>query len=298
MTTTSSYQLQGDAARVYEAQKVPAIFRPLAEQTLNAVAPTGAERVLDVACGTGIVARLAAGRAGAGARVIGVDLNAGMLEVARACAANDGVAPEFRVADVGALPFDDASFDVVFCQQGLQFFPDRPRALDEMRRVLAPGGRIALSVWSEASPLFVAMADGVRRHVDTTLAERVLDPFSFRDGEVIGGLELLSGDHGSSGALDSLLQRDVVGGNSHGGFEEAFGAAGPHRGANLACDRRVGDDHSKSGQDVDQIGGADQCGGGEGALQLGVGERCFGEFGFGAVASGDVDRVFVDPCPR
>ena len=117
-------------------------------------------------------------------------------------------------------------------------------------------------------------------------------------GEVIGGLELLSGDHGSSGALNSLLQRDVVVGDSHGGFEEAFGAAGPHRGANLACDRRVGDDHRKSGQDVDQIGGADQFGGGERAPQLGVGERCFGEFGFGAVASGDVDRVFVDPCPR
>jgi SAM-dependent methyltransferase len=96
--------------------------------------------VLDVACGTGIVARRAAAR---GARVVGVDRNAQMLAVARATAP----AIEWIEADASALPLADDAFDHVLCQQGLQFMPDPAAAVAEMRRVLAPGGRLALSVW-------------------------------------------------------------------------------------------------------------------------------------------------------
>ena len=100
--------------------------------------------MLDVACGTGIVARLAAQQVGTTGLVTGVDLNPGMLEVARAHTPTSGAAVDWREGDAGALPCDDASYDVVLCQQGLQFFPDQPRALREMHRVLVSGGRLAL----------------------------------------------------------------------------------------------------------------------------------------------------------
>lgn len=95
--------------------------------------------MLDVACGTGPVARYVAPLVGPMGRVLGLDLNAGMLAIARAMAQREGNAT--------ALPFPDASFDRVCCQQGLRFFPDRPATLQEMCRVLIPGGRLALAVW-------------------------------------------------------------------------------------------------------------------------------------------------------
>jgi ubiquinone/menaquinone biosynthesis C-methylase UbiE len=185
MAAPSGFQLQGNAARVYEAQKVPAIFRPLAELTLESITLDGCACVLDVACGTGIVARLLAERLGSRAKVVGVDVNRGMIAVARQYTSATGGTVEWHEADVGALPFDEGMFDLAICQQGLQFFPDKAQALQEIRRVLAPRGRIALTVWSEISPMFLAMADALRQHLNAEIAERLLEPFAFRDAQVI-----------------------------------------------------------------------------------------------------------------
>src|SRR6266581_4376739 len=126
-----------------------------------------AEHVLDVACGTGFVARLAADRVGAKGRVVGIDLNASMIEAARA-ASGQGAATtiEWRTGDAAALPFEDSIFDVVLCQQGVQFFPDRVRALREMRRVLRPEGRLAFTVWRAIgdTPYLAALTDVLSRH--------------------------------------------------------------------------------------------------------------------------------------
>lgn len=124
----------------------------------------GGEDVLDVACGAGVVARLAASKVASG-HVTGLDLNAGMLAVARGVL-NEGAAVDWIEGSALDLPFPSGRFDVVLCQLGLQFFPDQPRALREMRRVVREQGRIAVSVYSaiERTPganAFVSALDEV-----------------------------------------------------------------------------------------------------------------------------------------
>ena len=176
--TQDTYQLSGGAAAFNEEQKVPAIFSPLAEATLDAVPLFGDDSVIDVACGTGIVARKVRARIGPSARIVGVDLNEGMIEAAGNLTDADSRSCEWRTADVTKLPFEDGAFSVAFCQQGLQFFPDQELALQEIKRVLRPGGRIALTVWREANDLFIALAESLRRHVNDEGAARSLAPFS------------------------------------------------------------------------------------------------------------------------
>jgi SAM-dependent methyltransferase len=149
MAQKEQWQVSGSAPEVYEAELVPAIFGAWAPVVVDLCDPRPGERVLDLACGTGVVARLAARRVGPTGRVVGVDPNPRMLAVARAGVAPEpGAAPvEWRQAGAEALPLADAGFDVVCCQLGLQFFIDRPVALREMHRVLAPGGQLALMVW-------------------------------------------------------------------------------------------------------------------------------------------------------
>src|SRR5262249_35585733 len=121
-----------------------------------------------MACGTGFVARLAAERVGTGGRVVGIDLNVGMIQAVQAAStAESRYTIEWRAGDAAALPFADAAFDVVLCQQGVQFFPDRLQSLCEMRRVLRHGGRLAFTVWSAItdSPYRAALADALERHV-------------------------------------------------------------------------------------------------------------------------------------
>lgn len=188
MATSSGFQLQGNAAYAYESQKVPTIFRPLAELTLDNISLDGCAAVLDVACGTGIVARLLADRLSPGVTIVGMDVNGGMIAVAREQTPKTGALVEWHEADVGTLPFDAGLFDLAICQQGLQFFPDKLQALREIRRVLAPNGRVALTVWSEISPLNMTMADILRQKVNASIAQRLLDPFAFRDARVIQSL--------------------------------------------------------------------------------------------------------------
>ncbi|MBU8976367.1 methyltransferase domain-containing protein [Lysobacter sp. MMG2] len=134
-------------AVTYEREIVPALFRPWANVLLDIAHPAPGERVLDLACGTGIVARLAAVRMGGGGRVVGFDLNPAMLEVARDAAQREGLDIQWQQGDMTALPFDAGSFDLALCQHGLQFVPDRAAALAQIRRVLRAGGRLALTTW-------------------------------------------------------------------------------------------------------------------------------------------------------
>lgn len=149
---------------MYEKSLVDPLFRPWAELMLEETALTPGARVLDVACGTGIVARLARQRLGSGAKVVGVDVAPPMIAMARS------LAPEvdWRIGDAGALPLEAGEqFDAVLCQQGLQFFPDRAAAAREMRRALAPNGRLVVSTWrtDEEFPVLLELRRIAERHL-------------------------------------------------------------------------------------------------------------------------------------
>jgi ubiquinone/menaquinone biosynthesis C-methylase UbiE len=155
---------QASFPEIYERALVGPLFRPWAESLLDDVQLGPGDRVLDIACGTGIVARLARERLGATGRVVGIDLNPQMLEVARR------VAPtvDWWQGDAGALPLgDNDAFDVVLCQQGLQFFQDRAVAARQMRRALVKGGRLGVSTWrsDEEFPLLRGLRAAAERHV-------------------------------------------------------------------------------------------------------------------------------------
>ena len=155
-------------AEAYESLLVPHQFAPWARDLVARADPKPGERVLDVACGTGIVVREVLPVVGPNGRVTGADFSPAMLAVARSRV--PGEAPvEWYEASAEALPFSDAAFDLVLCQQGLQFFPDKPGAIREFRRVLAPGGRVALSVWQalEYNPAHKAINEATVRLLGT-----------------------------------------------------------------------------------------------------------------------------------
>jgi len=160
MDRTESFLIPLDVAESYEARFVPAIFAEWAPRLLDAVEISPGDRVLDVACGTGVVARDAAARVGA-ERVVGVDLNPAMLKVARR------IAPDidWREGDAVALPVDDASFDVATCQMALMFMPDRRAVWADMRRAVRPGGRVGVVV-----PAALDVQPAYRVFVDVAVA--------------------------------------------------------------------------------------------------------------------------------
>jgi ubiquinone/menaquinone biosynthesis C-methylase UbiE len=161
-TSTETFQLSIAAAELYESKFVPALFGEWAPHLVDLAGVGPGQTVLDVACGTGIVARTAADRLAGAGRVVGVDLNEAMLTVARR------VRPdlEWRHGDAGALPFPDASFDRVLCQMALMFFPDRAEALREMRRVATPGAIVAAAVPGrlDAQPAYAPFVEMAARH--------------------------------------------------------------------------------------------------------------------------------------
>src|SRR5918993_2487820 len=167
MNDHEPWQLTGTAAELYERYLVPAITCVWAADLVRRAGLQPGERVLDVACGTGIVARLAAEHVGAQGAVVGLDLNTAMLAVARGLPRLPGAPITWTEASALDMPFRDATFDVVVCQLGLQIFPDRPQALREMRRVLVPGGRLLLSVFGPLAhnPAPQALADALERHL-------------------------------------------------------------------------------------------------------------------------------------
>jgi len=151
-------------ADVYEMNLVAPLFEPFARATLERVTPVPGESLLDIACGTGIVARLARPLVGPGARVVGVDLSPDMIAVA------GRIEPsvEWRQGDAAALPLEPGeTFDVVVCQQGLQFVADRSAAAQCLARAVAPGGRVAVSTWQslDHTPLFRELHQVAERHL-------------------------------------------------------------------------------------------------------------------------------------
>ena len=174
-------------AQTYEDYFVPHQFRPWTEELLERAKPQPGDGVLDVACGTGIVARMVARRAIGLGRMVGLDPSPAMLGVARSAAEGEGLAIEWFEGSAESLPFPDGSFDLVLVQQGLQYFGDKAAAVGELRRVLAPGGRAATATWTEIAnnPFFLAFAEAVQRHLGTPAMHT---PFSLGDGDILRSL--------------------------------------------------------------------------------------------------------------
>ena len=170
--TANAFQITPEAARLYERVAVRYILGPWAPSLVDAARLLAGERVLDVACGTGVVTRIAAQRVGRQGRVTGVDLNAEMLGVAQSLPMVEGAPIEWMQGSALALALPDTSVDAVLCQQGLQFFPDKALALREMRRVVRRGGRLALSVWAGVGFYNGAVAEALGRFVGGDTAAR------------------------------------------------------------------------------------------------------------------------------
>jgi SAM-dependent methyltransferase len=175
MAEHESWQVSGDAAEVYERCFVPAIFGRWAPQVADAARVASEDRVLDVGCGTGVLARAAADRVADESHVTGLDLNEGMLAVARRLRPQI----DWRQGDATKLPLPVESYDVVMSQFSLMYFPDRSAAVKEMVRVLRPGGRLAVAVWGpyERATGYVILTEIAKRGCGQAAADVLTAPF-------------------------------------------------------------------------------------------------------------------------
>lgn len=172
-------EAQIEAANAYERLFVPALFAQWAARVADAALIQQGQRVLDVACGTGVLGREIRSRTGSPRTVVGLDLNPGMLAVA------ERLTPDIEWCQGAAesLPFADATFDAVVCQFGLMFFRDPRQALREMLRVLRPGGRLALAVWDslDNNPAYASAVDLIERTAGRRAADALRAPFVLGD---------------------------------------------------------------------------------------------------------------------
>ena len=187
-TTDSVYgkAYGGSAPENYQRYFVPAIGGPFAEDLIADAALRPGERVLDVACGTGVVARLAAERVLPNGTVAALDLNPGMLAVARSVPST-GAAIRWYESSAESIPLPDDAFDVVLCQLGLQFVADKSAALREMRRVLVPGGRVLVST-PPPNAFFDVLDEAMTRHVGSEAGAFVRMVFSLHDPAILDRL--------------------------------------------------------------------------------------------------------------
>lgn len=176
---STDWEFEQGSPEAYEELFVPVIFSPWAERLMDRATIQNGDHVLDIACGTGIVARLAAPLVGEVGSVVGVDNDEGMLAVASKTAAAEGLAIEWQEANVTDLPFADERFDIVLCQQGLPFFDEPVLALEEMRRVVAPDGAVLLNVGRplEYQPGWEVLADALSRHIGDEWGAMMHGPF-------------------------------------------------------------------------------------------------------------------------
>jgi ubiquinone/menaquinone biosynthesis C-methylase UbiE len=167
--------------QAYEQYMVPGIMIPGVDLMLQEAQPQSGERVLDIACGTGIVARTVAPLVGAQGTVTAIDINPAMLAVARGLPQSQGASIEWREGSALALPLPDAAYDLALCHQALQFFPDKVAALREARRVLVSGGRIVVNVQQslQHNPVYKTFNEVLIGHMKLPA---LAAPFSF--GEV------------------------------------------------------------------------------------------------------------------
>lgn len=185
-------QYASNPAENYEEYFVPAIGAGVAAALVDAAALKAGERVLDVACGTGTVARLAAKIVGPDGKVAGLDVNPGMLEVARK-ATPTTLSIDWYTAPAEAMPLPDAAFDVALCAMGLQFFGDKRAALAEVDRVLAPAGRFVANLPGPTPLYFEIMAEELARHVGPEPAAFVHAVFSLHNPDEIEQLGRAAG---------------------------------------------------------------------------------------------------------
>jgi ubiquinone/menaquinone biosynthesis C-methylase UbiE len=189
----------------YERFFVPTISEPTARELIRLAALRPGERVLDAACGTGIAARLAAQQVGSDGVVAGVDIHPGMLAVAHARTPAH-LSIEWHEASAEDMPLPDETFDVVLCNISLQFMADKLAALQEMRRVLAPSGRLVLNVPGPAGPLFTVVSEAMERNISAQAAGFVNQVFSLHDTQEIHQLLRDAGFHDIAvQAVDTVL---------------------------------------------------------------------------------------------
>ncbi|HEX9095434.1 MAG TPA: class I SAM-dependent methyltransferase [Candidatus Dormibacteraeota bacterium] len=229
----------GSIAGTYEEIYVPRIFVPWAGLLLERAALRPGEAVLDIATGPGTVARIAAEQVGPQGRVVGADFSEAMIAIARTKAPVASAAKiEYVVSPAAPLAVDDAAFDVVTCQQGLQFFPDRAAAVREMRRALKPGGRVVAAVWREIAlqPSFAVLDAALRECLPADQAEPYGAPFRWPSASA---LKNAFTDHGFIGVSVTELRHPLT---YEGGIAQVIAtlAASPIAGTIAGLDADTG----------------------------------------------------------
>jgi SAM-dependent methyltransferase len=181
-----TFQIPLEIAETYESKFVPALFAAWAPRVAAAAGVSPGQSVLDVACGTGVVAREAADRVGSHGTVVGVDLNEAMLTVARRLRPDI----DWRQGDACELPFPDRSFDVVLCQSALMFFPDRAQALREMSRVVNDHGTVTVQGWSslDGQPAYGPLVEVAARHAGPEAVNLLGSYWTLGDIDLVGAL--------------------------------------------------------------------------------------------------------------
>ncbi|HKD98713.1 MAG TPA: class I SAM-dependent methyltransferase [Micromonosporaceae bacterium] len=195
MDDEDRWQVDGGGSVAYQRYLVPMVTAKWAVVLVDRVGLRPGERILDVACGTGAVTRVAAERVGTAGRVAALDINAEMLAVGRSLPPVAGAPIEWHEGSASDLPFPAGTFDAVVCQLGLQFFPDRPAALREMRRVVAATGRVALSVYGpiDHNPATRALAGALDRHVGPGASTVKRSEHALADRDELAGLVAAAG---------------------------------------------------------------------------------------------------------
>jgi ubiquinone/menaquinone biosynthesis C-methylase UbiE len=186
-----SGQVISSAAEVYDEFFLPALFAAWPPELISRARVGPGMRVVDVACGTGVLAIEAGKAIRPGGSVVGVDLNPGMLTVAR----EKDRTIDWQEASAEALPFDSEEFDAALCQFGLMFFHDRNAAVREMLRVLRPGGRLAIAVWDslEKTPGYFAITQLLSRLFGDQIADLLRAPYALGDAEALSRQLIESG---------------------------------------------------------------------------------------------------------
>jgi ubiquinone/menaquinone biosynthesis C-methylase UbiE len=216
---TETFQISKEQAQAYEELFVPALFAQWAPHLLDIARVRTGQRVLDVACGTGVVTRTAADRVADPSRVVGLDLNPAMIEVAAS------VRPDiqWRRGDAADLPFDDATFDAVVCQSALFFFPDPDAAIAEMSRVTSPGGMVAVQTYAslDAQPAYGPFVDVVLKHAGPEARSLITTYFALGDSGTLAAAFVAAGLEGVEtrtrmgtaryASVDALVEIEVKG---------------------------------------------------------------------------------------
>jgi ubiquinone/menaquinone biosynthesis C-methylase UbiE len=205
-----------DAMRVYDTI-IARLFTPWAHDLIDRLAPPPGCAAVDIACGPGTVSRILAEHIGREGHVVATDISSAMLDIARSKPmAPDSATIEWLQAPAAPLPLPDSAFDILTCQQGLQFFPDKIGALTEMRRVLRIGGRAGVAVWTRVEDqLFGYLRDAIARVISVEIAERYLGPF------LLSGEDAAKYAH-SAGFEHVNLERVTLPAVLHGGAQEMF----------------------------------------------------------------------------